>query len=1174
MPERTGGFRQIVSMAAIRIATILIGAVAVSALIWFGGPLIAIGDTRPFESLWGRTALIILVAAAAVAAIALDYVKRRRANAAIENAIAKSDQAQGDAKVLQEIMRDALAALRRAKGRGGDYLYELPWYVIIGPPGAGKTTALANSGLRFPLARGGTPEAVAGVGGTRYCDWWFAEEAVLIDTAGRYTTQDSDPQADRRSWLSFLDLIRENRPKQPINGVIVAISLEDLLTADLEEVAAHANAIRQRLVELHEHLKVDFPVYTLLTKADLIGGFSEFFGSLTETERRMVWGHTFQTSDRSRNMISEASTEFDALVERLTDQLPDHLQSEPTPAARVAVFGFPSQVASLKRPIIDFLNQIFEPSRYHASTTLRGFYFTSGTQQGTPIDRLIGALVTDLDPQDVPPPTYSGKGKSFFLTDLLRRVVIAEAGWVTVNQAAVRRSVLLRAAAFAGIGAIAALAVMLWWISFNGNRELISAINRDLVQYRNDAGLILRETTVADRNFVKVQPLLQRLRYMPAGYASRDEQEPITTTFGLSQRERLQSAAETAYEQALERLFRSRLIYRLEEQLEANINDPGFVYEALKVYMMVGGIAPADREFVVAWMRKDWAENLFPGAANARGRLALEEHLQAIFDLDVGQQTSFSLNKALIENAQRTLARMSVAERAYELLKSQARGVTHRDWVVAARGGTDVALVFEGASGEDLDSLRVPFFYTYEGFQSGFLGRLSSVGEQIQQERWILGEAGQQQVVAAQYSTLYPDLMRIYTREFVTSWQTVLRKLKLRPLNADKPRYIALAAAGAATSPIKQLIVSIVDETRLTRERPNSTPKPNIAQQSQSGFFSQGEAPGANIEAQFKGFHVLLEGEGGRNPVDALLQNLTDISQSLAIAATNPTQAQAANNQFVQQVAILRATASRFPSPFDQMIRNAANDFEGDATGTSIAMLQQSLADQVTRVCLDIVNNRYPFTPGVEREVSLADFARLFAPSGIIDKFFKESLAPYVDQSRMPWTWRPDNRIARGLSTITLRQFQHAAEIRDAFFPTGGNLPSFTMAITPLGGSGEATTSRLEINGASVISQQGVNIPTNVSWPGSGVPRSAVVVGGGGGFFSGGFFSQPTAMQKDGAWSFFKLLDVGNVLRQGDVIVASFVLGGRQVSYQIHAGTVVNPIALKALRDFRCPSGI
>ena len=170
--------------------------------------LIAIGDVRPFDEFWVRLAIVVLIVAVAALLVYLDIRRRRQASAEIEKAVTAASEPEGDASVLQEKMRDALATLRRAKGKGGDVLYDLPWYVIIGPPGAGKTTALINSGLKFPLARGGTPEAIAGVGGTRYCDWWFTEEAVLIDTAGRYTTQDSDPKGDRKSWLSFLDLLK------------------------------------------------------------------------------------------------------------------------------------------------------------------------------------------------------------------------------------------------------------------------------------------------------------------------------------------------------------------------------------------------------------------------------------------------------------------------------------------------------------------------------------------------------------------------------------------------------------------------------------------------------------------------------------------------------------------------------------------------------------------------------------------------------------------------------------------------------------------------------------------------------------------------------------------------------------------------------------------------------
>ena len=179
-----------------------------------------------------------------------------------------------------ERMSTALALLKKARGTRG-YLYEQPWYAIIGPPGAGKTTALLNSGLKFPLADEMGQGAVAGVGGTRLCDWWFTENAVLIDTAGRYTTQDSNAAVDRAGWHAFLDLLRRTRPRQPLNGVIVAIALSDIAEAPSKERTAHAAEIRRRIKELESRLGVRMPVYALFTKADLIAGFTD--SSMTST---------------------------------------------------------------------------------------------------------------------------------------------------------------------------------------------------------------------------------------------------------------------------------------------------------------------------------------------------------------------------------------------------------------------------------------------------------------------------------------------------------------------------------------------------------------------------------------------------------------------------------------------------------------------------------------------------------------------------------------------------------------------------------------------------------------------------------------------------------------------------------------------------------------------------
>ncbi len=93
---------------------------------------------------------------------------------------------------------------------------------------SGKTTALLNAGLRFPLAAKMGTDPLAGVGGTRLCDWWFAEDAVLIDTAGRYTTRDSDAAADKAGWDAFLNLLKKHALAATLEWCDRGIALSDV----------------------------------------------------------------------------------------------------------------------------------------------------------------------------------------------------------------------------------------------------------------------------------------------------------------------------------------------------------------------------------------------------------------------------------------------------------------------------------------------------------------------------------------------------------------------------------------------------------------------------------------------------------------------------------------------------------------------------------------------------------------------------------------------------------------------------------------------------------------------------------------------------------------------------------------------------------------------------------
>jgi type VI secretion system protein ImpL len=1156
----------------LRIVLVGIGLTSVCALIYLAGPLISIGGWRPFEDYIVREIAILLLVAAFASVMAVNWTRRKKATAKIAEGIATSDKIDDDADVLKDRMKDALATLKTASGGKSDFLYDLPWYVLIGPPGSGKTTALVNSGLKFPLSRGATPAAIAGVGGTRYCDWWFTEEAVMIDTAGRYTTQDSDAAADKQSWLAFLDLLKKNRSRQPINGVLVAISLEDLMTLAPADIAAHANAIRARLLELHERLKVDFPVYALFTKGDLVAGFTEYFVSQSDQGRRQVWGATFQTDDKTRNLVGDIPKEFDDLIERLNGELTDRLQEEPTPSNRVLLYGFPTQMAALKRPVFDFLNQIFEPTRYHANATLRGFYFTSGTQHGTPIDRLIGALAKSFGAEQVSAQAYSGLGKSFFLTDLILKVIIGEAAWVSTDRAAVRRARIIKACLYSTVALAAVAMTGLWWLSYTHNRELISATQFAVADYARQAGPYAHEAIIGDRDLHKVLPLLYKLRNLPTGYATRETPTPLLATLGLSQRERLRTSAEQAYHISLERLFRPRLMFRLEEVLDANKSNPGYIYEALKVYLMIAGVERADRDLIIGWLRNDWSEHLYPGAPNAEGRKALEGELVAMLDLEGGDEPLVEPNWGLIEECRRILARLSIADRAYQLLKSQARQAIAPDWVAAHHGGPDFATVFEAASGDSADTISLPGFYTYAGFQRGFIEKLPTIAEQLQRDNWVLGDVGKLEAIKSQFDNLVRDLLNIYARDFVAVWKQALEKLRIRPLNAGKPRYEALNAAAASTSPIRLLIESIRDESTLTRERKDAKASGNDAKKEPATpplLGAQGASPGAYIEAQFKPFHQVVEGDGSRRMIDVILGDLTQINNSLQTIVLNPAQEQQATSALRGQVAQFKNDALRMPSPFNSMLLQSANSFESTIANDTYRQIRDEFQKSIVLTCQSLAQNRYPLDRGARAEIGLADFGRLFGANGYFDGFFRKFLEPYADTSQREWKWRQDNPVAKQMSPETLRQFQRAAQIKDAFFPTNGNIPMVNLTVTPPALPGTGLMAKLEINGIAVTSSNQPNpAPVAVPWPGAG-GRTAVslaqdppVPG-----------AQPSEQNGGtGQWALFRLLDRATKSPRPNAITASWIVGGRDVPFQIGTGTVFNPLQLPALAEFKCPT--
>lgn len=536
-----------------------LGVIALALLIWFVGPLVAFAGYAPLESERARWIFIGLIVLLIVLRVVYLRLKARLSNAKFLEGLLSRKKSEAPAEaaevaILRQRFEEATSLLRhsRAANTGSAwtrftplgsrrYVYQLPWYVFIGAPGAGKTIALLNSGLRFPLAdKLGTPQ-VKGVGGTRNCDWWFTDDAVLLDTAGRYTTQDSDAEADRQAWQGFLALLRKHRARQPLNGVLLTVSLGDLLGNSEAETNRLTEALRRRVQEMYSELNVRLPIYVLVTKADLIAGFNEFFANLGKEDRDQVWGVTFPLAESgASDPLATLPAQLDALRERVTGQLLVRLQEEFDLERRGLIAAFDQQFAYANRLLDAFLKNVLSATGFEHPLLVRGVYFTSATQEGNPIDRVMASLGSafGLERRVIDRP--AGSGKSFFLTRLLKDVVFAEQRIGGTNLKWERRRQLIRFGTLATIGVLAAALLLGWIFSYLRNSSYIKEVDEAVATLRP---VVSGVGNAANNDVASVLAVLDGVYDISATATRPRDDSPTGMGLGLFQGDKLDAAA-------------------------------------------------------------------------------------------------------------------------------------------------------------------------------------------------------------------------------------------------------------------------------------------------------------------------------------------------------------------------------------------------------------------------------------------------------------------------------------------------------------------------------------------------------------------------------------------------------------------------------------------------------
>ncbi len=392
-------------------------------------------------------------------------------------------------KDLHGKWKESVEKLRRSHLRKyGNPLYVLPWYLVIGESGSGKTTAIGSARLSSSFTE---VNRTSGISGTRNCDWWFFEQAIILDTAGRWSIP-IDEGRDKEEWNKFLNLLSKYRKREPLNGICVTIAADKLLDASSETLEEDGKNIRSRIDELMRALGFKFPIYVLVTKCDLVQGMNEFCDYLPENSLDQPMG--LLNHDLSTDVVDFQKRTIESIDERLRSIRLLLLHQHEAGGTEPGILLFPEEFKNIQKGLGSFLKGAFKENPYQEASILRGLYFSSGRQEGTPFSHFLNSLGLIGEKEVLP-----GTSKGLFLHDFFAKILPKDRGLFAPTRQAKEWSALTRNLGLTSWIVIVLAICGLLSFAFVKNLNTLQSFSNELVKPPAFQGEFLEDLISMDR---------------------------------------------------------------------------------------------------------------------------------------------------------------------------------------------------------------------------------------------------------------------------------------------------------------------------------------------------------------------------------------------------------------------------------------------------------------------------------------------------------------------------------------------------------------------------------------------------------------------------------------------------------------------------------------------------
>jgi len=1150
----------------------LICALILVLALWIAGPLVAVAGHVLFESTTSRLVGTLVVVFIWGLMVAIFSSRQRRKEAADPEISTRKDR---DA-ALQDRLREEFRHIRHTikvaiktvttsnfYGPTSRSRYALPWYMVLGPENCGKTSLLLNSGLQFPLNEQADRHLYT-LKSTCQVEVLFANQAVFIDTPGFYVRGKQESK-EHGLWTYLLRRLFRERPAKALNGIIVCVSMRDMLDGDSARREHLARTIRARLGEVLANLRSYTPVYLVFTKCDAVPGFAQFFAHLSRSEREQIFGcparSSIMDSDSTRQELHE-------LMQTLNAQIITKIHQERDCLARAKMFRFPQELAALGPRIEDLIFEAFGPSRYHRPVMFRGFFFSSALSSS---DVMSGtAREGELAYQTGFQSFLGDYAKGFFLLRLLEGFVIPEAGLADADREHIWMLRFRRFGTQLVAGIVLLATVSLLAFSFKDNFRRM-----DVLEVMAKSFMRERQAHIAAGDALEILPELAPLEKALTVYDHR--RDPFFSRgLGLYQGDAFEESTRRAYLGTLNARLLPRVRQMAMNAMVESLGDLGALKSALRAYLMLCQPDKLSERFLKGWLENRWSE-MYPGAVDDQGTLM--RHMSFLIENGL---SSASPDEQALAKARTALLKKPLSHLAYQQMKEEASEGDHSPFTFHAAFGGHIS-VFSG------DMHVIPYLYTQEGFHDYIMERCPQVIQELTEDSWVFGPKSML-FSALDVEKISKDVRVLYFRDYTIHWSQALQALRVFTPQSMVGASDLAEQLGSGISPVVLVLRELRKNTTfVAREEHESgvenAPEEQAARQGTrklSGVAGTKLAKAATesvldavaharakvarealrdaqmVSHSFKHFDSLLDAEG--NPAPAL-KEVHDAMRGAGLLFRRISDSNNRSKQLIetlQDIAedrdntlrLLNRAVGRLPAPVQKWYSTLSSGGLTHMLAEVASVIDAAYRDSVLNVYKERLKNFYPLSVDGERDANLADFAIFFKKTGVLDVFYGTYISPFISKSG-------EIRLVLGhampISKESIAQLHRAHKVQDAFFVSDNDL-GISFVIEPY--ALDVKLKQVELShGDKMLSYwHGPVQSANFIWPleagrspGASLAMTDV-------------HAVRAFREMRGDWAFFRLLQNGRIkLMEGNRCIVELYENGKWAQFLIQFRSKANP---------------